>query len=200
VRNILAAGRTRGEQILAMNTQLFAGLRRARDAQDAEGMVRAYREYLRQRGETYMSVETGHRHSDLTPELAEAFMGEGYAEVALELIEGLQGAHVKEMILNVPNQGALAGFDADDVVEVPALVARDLVRPLAVGSIPDHCLGLMKQVKAYERLTLTAAVQHSYAQAVEALALHPLVPDWATAKAILDDFRREHGHLFPALQ
>ncbi len=199
VQNILAAERTRGEQILAMNTQLFADLHRSRDAQDAEGMVRAYKEYLRQRGETYMSVETGHRHADLPPEVAEVFIGEGYAHVALELIEGLQGGPMKEMILNLPNQGALAGFDADDVVEVPALVARDLVRPLAVGSIPDHCFGLMKQVKAYERLTLAAVSQRSYAQAVEALALHPLVPDWTTAKAILDDFRREHGQLFPAL-
>jgi len=199
VQNILAAERTRGEQILAMNTQLFADLHRSRDAQDAEGMVRVYKEYLRQRGETYMSVETGHRHADLPPEVAEVFIGEGYAHVALELIQGLQGGPMKEMILNLPNQGALAGFDADDVVEVPALVARDLVRPLAVGSIPDHCFGLMKQVKAYERLTLAAVSQHSYAQAVEALALHPLVPDWTTAKAILDDFRREHGQLFPAL-
>jgi hypothetical protein len=32
-----------------------------------------------------------------------------------------------------------------------------------------------------------------------ALALHPLVSDYATARAIVDDYQRELGTLLPAL-
>jgi 6-phospho-beta-glucosidase len=75
-----------------------------------------------------------------------------------------------------------------------------MIRPLVVGEVPDHCLGLMKQVKEFERLTIAAAVEGSYAKALTALALHPLVPDYATAKTILDEYRQKHGRFFPALR
>jgi 6-phospho-beta-glucosidase len=55
-------------------------------------------------------------------------------------------------------------------------------------------------VKAYERLTLEAVQKGSYAAAVMALALHPLVSDYATAQAIVDDYQRELGDLLPVLR
>jgi 6-phospho-beta-glucosidase len=91
-------------------------------------------------------------------------------------------------------------MDDDAVVEIPALVAGGSIRPLSVGSIPQHCLGLMLQVKAYERLTIEAAVEGSYAKALTALTLHPLVPGFEVAKAILDEYIAQHGDLFPPLQ
>jgi 6-phospho-beta-glucosidase len=51
----------------------------------------------------------------------------------------------------------------------------------------------MKMVKAYERLTIQAAVEGSYELALQALALHPLVPSYETARAILDDYRVQHA-------
>jgi 6-phospho-beta-glucosidase len=99
----------------------------------------------------------------------------------------------------VPNRGAIQGMGADDVVEIPAYVGKGLVRPLAVGEAPGHALGLMRQVKAYEQLTIAAAIEGSYARAVEALTVHPLVRDYTTAKAILDEYREQHGTLFPTL-
>ena len=104
------------------------------------------------------------------------------------------------MILNVPNAGAIHGMGACDVVEVPAFVGRGMVRPLAVGDVPRGPLGLMQEVKAYEQLTIAAATEGSYAKAVQALALHPLVQDVAVAKAILDGYREGHGASFPVLQ
>jgi len=65
--------------------------------------------------------------------------------------------------------------------------------------VPDHALGLMKQVKGYERLTVEAALTGRYEAALAALALHPLVPTHATAKAILDEYIQRHGALFPRL-
>ena len=103
------------------------------------------------------------------------------------------------MVLNVPNGGAIRGMEALDVVEVPAFVGKGTVRPLAVGEVPAGPLGLMLQVKAYEQLTIAAATEGSYAKALQALTLHPLVQDHAVATAILEGYREGHGALFPAL-
>ena len=201
VANILAAGQTRGEQIAAWNGQLFAELARLHAARDLEGMRGTYSAYLEHRGDTYMSSETGRPHDfgSWSPDVLATIAEEGYAGVALDLIEGLIGARLGPMVLNVANRGAIEGMGAEDVVEVPAYVGKGTVRPIAVGKVPIGPLGLMQQVKAYERLTIAAATEGSYAKAVHALAIHPLVRDYATAKSILEAYRAQHGAYFPAL-
>jgi 6-phospho-beta-glucosidase len=150
-----------------------------------------------------MTIETGEEISDEEIEAhleSASTAAEGYSGVALRLIEALTREDTStNMILNIPNQGALPQMQADDVVEVTCNVKNGVLRPYALGEIPDHSLGLMKQVKAYERLTIEAAVEGSYSTAVKALALHPLVPSYETAKAILDDYIEDHGAHFPEL-
>ncbi len=61
--------------------------------QDLTGMQTAYQTYLDERGDTYMVTETGKPHdlSSLTHSTIESINDEGYAGVALDLIEGLIG-------------------------------------------------------------------------------------------------------------
>jgi 6-phospho-beta-glucosidase len=202
VNNVLREERTRGEQIADLNAALFDELRSLRAAGDLPGMRRAHWAYLEQRGASYMAGETGHAHdlAGFDPAVARALTGEGYAGVALDLIEGLTGAAPRQMILNVPNAGAIHGMGEGDVVEVPAFVGSGMVRPMAVGDVPRGALGLMQEVKEYEKLTIAAATAGSYAKALQALTLHPLVRDGAVAKAILEEFRAGHGALFPTLK
>jgi 6-phospho-beta-glucosidase len=200
VDHILRAGVARGEQIASLNKKLFADLRQFWDTEDLESMNAAYQAYLEQRGDSYMVTETGYAINELDPKLAEALSGEGYAGVALDLIEALLGKKPGALVLNLPNRGAIYGMEADDVVEIPAFVGRDLIQPLAVGEIPGHCLGLMKQVKAYERLTIAAATRGSYSMALQALTIHPLVRDYDLAKKVLDGYIHGHGSYFPVLQ
>jgi 6-phospho-beta-glucosidase len=54
-------------------------------------------------------------------------------------------------------------------------------------------------VKAYEQLTIQAAVEKSYHLALRALSIHPLVPSFEIAKLILDDYIEQHGDYFPKL-
>jgi 6-phospho-beta-glucosidase len=89
---------------------------------------------------------------------------------------------------------------ADDVVEVPMYVSRDVIQPMAVGKIPDECLGLIKLVKEYERLTISAATEGSYSKALQALTIHPLVADYGIARSILDEYRKRHIGFFPELK
>jgi 6-phospho-beta-glucosidase len=129
----------------------------------------------------------------------EALATEGYSGVALEVMEGLQSDRFREVVVNIPNQAALPGLGEEDVVEIPVRIGRGEIRRQAIAQLPHHCLGLMQQVKAYEQLTIEAASEGSYRKAVQALALHPLVADYAKAKTILDAYRTQHGAWFPNL-
>ena len=59
--------------------------------------------------------------------------------------------------------------------------------PLHVGAVPDRIAPLLTRVKEYERLTVQAALTRSMDAAREALAHNPLVPDRATADALIAD-------------
>ena len=201
IKNITSAGQTRSGQIAVMNHQLFNDLKRLQSQDNWSGMLETYYRYMNQRGETYMTRETGISSNIrlLNGQINKAISGDGYAGVALNLIESLYGKSPRVMILNVTNLGAITGMEDKDVVEIPAYVGRDLIRPITVGKIPDHCLGLVKQVKAYEHLTIESALEKSYSKAITALAIHPLVPNYTTAKTILDEYIIKHQPYFPIL-
>ena len=202
VNNILEAGECRGEMIARLNPKLFTDLSEKLTNGDFEGMQTAYHAYLDRRHKTYMVNETGKNHDYFKHDTAlfESVANEGYAGVALNLIEGLLGNAKTVQILNVHNQGAVPGMEDNDVVEIPALVSHNHVQPLAVNNIPVHCMGLMLQVKQYEHLTIEAALENSYQKALLALATHPLVSDYTLAKSILDDYILRHKDYFPVLE
>jgi 6-phospho-beta-glucosidase len=191
---------TRGEYLLELNAGLLDELSTLHAAGDSAGMLDRYQAYLTQRSESY--VRRADEPDGQIPLLAGMEFGEagGYADVALDLIASLLGRSLRVMILNVPNRGAVQGMAPDEVVEIPVLVTANALLPMAVGEIPGHCLGLMQQVKAFERLTIDAAVEGSLSKALTALTLHPLVADARKAQLVLDDFRRAHAATFPQLQ
>lgn len=200
VQNILDSGSTRGEQVAELNRQFYGELGRLAASGDAEGMKQLYHAYLSQRGNGYMEAETKGGSGRWDGAILQILGGEGYARVALDLIEGLCGAGPRQMILNVANRGALRGMNDGDVVEVPTFVSKDFLQPLAVGSAPQEPLSLMQQVKAYEQLTIAAATEGSYAKALDALTIHPLVRDPDLARAILHDYQQAHAATFPLLR
>jgi 6-phospho-beta-glucosidase len=202
VQNILRSGECRGEQIARQNRNFFTSLKDRSLHADLDGMQSAYDDYLAERQQTYMVRETGKSHdlSTLEHRLSTSIVDEGYAGVALDLIEALSGDKPRLQILNVPNQQAILAMDAQDVVELPVLVSHNQLQPMPVQDIPGHCLGLMEQVKHYEHLTIQAAVENSYDKALLALTVHPLVGDYALAKSILDQYVARHGSYFPVLK
>jgi 6-phospho-beta-glucosidase len=101
--------------------------------------------------------------------------GEGYAGVALGIIEALETGEPLYTALNVPNAGAITGMAPGDVVEVSCRVDAGGIQTLPVGEAPAPQLDLMQAVKDYERLTVEAVRTRSRRAAVEALMAHPLV-------------------------
>ncbi len=201
VNNILHAGESRGEQVARENLKLFAELKQKFSTHDESGMLSAYKAYQDNRSHTYMVAETGKSHdlSVLDPQISTSIIDEGYAGVALDLIETLVGDKPAVQILNVANQGAISAMESLDVIEVPAVVSHDDIQPLQVEDIPLHCMGLIQQVKQYEHLTIEAAMENSYHKALLALTIHPLVRDYFTARSILDDYITRHQGYFPEL-
>jgi 6-phospho-beta-glucosidase len=57
---------------------------------------------------------------------------------------------------------------------------------MALAPLGPEIRGLIQQVKAYEELTIEAALSGDRRTALRALLANPLVRDWAVAEPLLD--------------
>jgi 6-phospho-beta-glucosidase len=114
------------------------------------------------------------------PELAEKPLlleqrgGAFYSEAATELMASLACGSGDVQTVNLRNAGALAGLADDDVVELPARIEAGGPVPLPQAPLAPELLGLVRQVAAYERLAVRAAISGERALARRALLAHPL--------------------------
>ncbi|MEZ4641171.1 MAG: hypothetical protein R3E31_00245 [Chloroflexota bacterium] len=97
----------------------------------------------------------------------------------------------------MPHGGAVPGWPADWVLEMPAVVKRDGLRPLPTAPLPPAQFGLLAQVKTYELLTVEAAVHGDRDAAYQALLAHPLGPPADQIPAVLDDMLQTHRAYLP---
>lgn len=126
--------------------------------------------------------------------------GAYYSTVAVELMRALAQNQPVESVVNVPNGTVLPELPASAVIEVSALVDGRGARPLAVGPLPAAAAGLVQQVKAYEQLTIQAALAGSRPLALAALLNNPLVPSRQVAEGLLADLLDAHAAHLPRFQ
>ncbi len=123
--------------------------------------------------------------------------GAYYSTVATQLLN----AHYNDMgethVVNVPHRGAVAGWPEDWVLELPCRVDADGLHPLPADPLPAVCWGLLAQVKAYEMLTVEAAVRGDRRAAYQALLAHPLGPTADRVQVVLDDLLETHRACLP---
>ena len=183
-RNQIRAGASRGEELAKMNSGLFAHLASEEPAQ----ALATYRTYLLQRNASYLKLEA-EAGTALQPAL-DAYdpfeTATGYHKIALDVITGLISDTAREIVLNVPNRGAIPELLEDDVVEVPCHVDRTGPRPSRPGPLPRAVRGLVESVKQYERRLIQAAVTKSRAQARLAMMEYPIIGGWEPAGELLD--------------
>jgi 6-phospho-beta-glucosidase len=133
---------------------------------------------------------------DSKPELLERRGGAFYSEAAAQLVASLHAGTGDVQVVDVRNDGAISDLPADAVVEVPARVDVDGAHPLPQRPMPPELLGLVQQMKAYERLAVAAARGGDRALALEALLANPLGGDWRVAVPLLDALlKANHPHL-----
>ncbi|HEX6509804.1 MAG TPA: glycoside hydrolase [Chloroflexota bacterium] len=191
--NIGAAAETRGRQVQRLSGKLLRDLREIDPARRPEAAWDRYMRYLDSRHGTYLAMESGRdTERDAPPEKEEqGDEGEGYGGVAIDILATAAGGE-SELVVNVPNQGAIPGMSADDVVEVACRCDSAGLHPLALDTVPEDELLLMQAVKRYERLTVEAVATHSRERAVEALMVHPLVGSYTAAQSLVDAYLAEH--------
>jgi len=202
VAAVAKAGSSRGADVVRLNTELLTGIGKGFEAGGVEEAWAAYTTLMGVRRDTYMRTDTeGENQQERARErraaagpqrVGDASPG-GYEGVALQVIDGLTGGGAGQVIVNVPGGTSLDFLDPDDVVEVPSLVDRGGVAPLAVPPLPRSARGLVTCVKEYERALVDAAVTGDAQAAALALARHPLVPGVTVAKEMMSEYRERHG-------
>ncbi|HEX9045236.1 MAG TPA: 6-phospho-beta-glucosidase [Candidatus Limnocylindrales bacterium] len=120
------------------------------------------------------------------PALLEQRGGAFYSEAAAQLIASLHAGTGDVQVVDVRNGGALPDLPDDAVVEVPAVIDRDGAHPIRQAALAPEMRGLVQAVRAYEELTIRAAMSGDRGVAVRALLANPLVPDYATATGLLE--------------
>ena len=123
--------------------------------------------------------------------------GAYYSTVATQLLQ----AHHKDLgethVINVRHGGAVTVWPEDWVLEMPCRVDGGGIQPLPAEPLPAACFGLLAHVKAYELLTVEAAVHGDRGAAYQAILTHPLGPPADGVQAVLDDVLETHRAYLP---
>lgn len=193
VRNITSAGQTRGEAIREVNEGMMAALGEMDVEREFDRALRVYSDFMHRREASYMANETtkvreiAKREAPLF-DIHEPDDG-GYAGVALAFVEAMRTGREGEMVLSVPNRGAIPFLADDDVVEVTCAIGPGGAAPKpAGGGAPAPVVNLIRSVKLYERLAAQAILQRDRKTAVDALLVHPLVNSYSLAKSLTDAY------------
>jgi 6-phospho-beta-glucosidase len=200
--NQRTAGTTRGEEIGALNQELFAQL----GVQITDGnmldALTTYVDYLNQRSGSYMQLEANAGSAfDKSHSLTEDpfRVATGYHRIALDVMNALCSEESRRVVINVRNHGAISEVEYEDVVEVPCAISRNGIVPERCGSLPEEVRGLVLAVKAYERAAIQAAVTGSAQLARKAMLLYPAIGEWEPSAQLLRQFSKE-SPAFPVLR
>ncbi|MEA4896675.1 MAG: 6-phospho-beta-glucosidase [Christensenellaceae bacterium] len=124
-----------------------------------------------------------------------------YSTAAVNLINAIHLDSHDRQVVNTRNRGALSFMDADDVVEIPCEISRDDVVPIAPSApVNAHIVALMRAVKAYEKLTVQAALTGERDGALAALLTHPLIGDYERAGGALGEMLEANRQWLPNFQ
>lgn len=142
-------------------------------------------------------LEEAAREETVTkPAALERRGGGGYAGITFSVLKAILNDTGEELAANVPNRGSVEGIDDDAVVEVVCRMDATGAHPLPVGPIPLAFRGVMQALKAYETLTVEAAVRRDTRLAKLALLNHPLAGDVDTIEPMVEEMLQAHGMQF----
>lgn len=123
--------------------------------------------------------------------------GAWYSTLATHLIQAHYADLDQVHVVNLPHRGAVPGWPADWVLEMPARVNRSGIFPIPAEPLPPAQYGLITAVKMYERLTVEAAVHGDRQAAYLALLAHPLGPQADQVGPLLDELLKINRPYLP---
>ncbi|HGH3374172.1 TPA: 6-phospho-beta-glucosidase [Kluyvera cryocrescens] len=123
-----------------------------------------------------------------------------YSDTACSIISSIYNNKREIHVVNVPNQGTTPDLPDDAVIETNAMIDSLGAHPLTYGRLPTSVRGLIQSVKAFEELTVEAAITGNKQTALLALSAHPLVPSVDIAEKILADYLAANRDYLPQYQ
>lgn len=190
---------TRAELIKKVNQKMSNELAQINIKDNFDEAIKIFFDNYNVRENSYLKIESGiDRVKNYSTPTATEFISSpdsgGYAGVAMRLISALQGDEQIDMVLSVPNQGAIAELEPTDVIEVSCKISQGEILPTQQENIPDTILNLVLSIKNYERLALSAILARDKQLAISALMAHPLIADKQIAENLVEDFILAYGH------
>lgn len=165
--------------------------------------VSQIREKGKTRGEEVMELEQEiyKAYADINqntkPEILKKRGGGGYSEVAMGFIQAVNNNKDTEMVVNVPNRGAVSFLPDTAVIETSCLVNKKGIMPLKVQEIPEMAWGIIAAVKNYEQLAVEAAVEGDVRKMKLALLAHPLVRQYDLVEKLVPELLRTNQEYLP---
>jgi 6-phospho-beta-glucosidase len=181
LRDVRAAGRTRGEHVRERQQAFYAAA-----AASPGAAARLWQQANDERNRSYFAeLRTGEQAGERDD--ADVAAG-GYESVAVALATALSGGPATRLILNVRNGVAVPALPPDLVIEVPCRVDAAGPVPLPVSPPTADRLGLMLAVRSAERDIAAAALlppgKEAASLALRAFATHPLVGSLDAARVL----------------
>ena len=125
---------------------------------------------------------------------------DSHASFIVDLARAIAFNTHERMVMIVENNGAIANFPDDAMVEVPCIVGSDGPEALAQGKIPMFHQALMHQQVTVEKLAVEAYVEGSYQKLWQALTMSKTIPSAKVAKELLDDLIEANKDFWPELK
>lgn len=105
----------------------------------------------------------------------------------------------ERMVMIVENNGAIANFPDDAMVEVPCIVGSDGPEALAQGKIPSFPTSLDVPTSHCGKISGGGICGKELPKMWQALTLSKTIPSAKVAKDLLDDLVSENGDYWPGL-
>jgi 6-phospho-beta-glucosidase len=192
------SGTSRGKLINDVNLKMNSELAEIDVPNNFELAFKIYFDNYNVRENNYLKLESGvDRVKVYTTPTAKEFIERddegGYSGISLKFIKAYKSNQQVEMVLSVPNKGAIAELNDDDVIEVMCDIKNGEVTPRKQGVIPNLALNLIRTVKEYERLAVAAILNCDVDLAIKALIVNPLIANHDIAKSLVQEFIHEYG-------
>lgn len=132
-------------------------------------------------------------HTTGKPKALERRGGGGYSDVTFDTLHAIVHDTGDEIVASTLNGDCIKELPADVAVEATCRMDRTGAHPLSAGPLPLAFRGAVQTVKAYETLTVEAAVTCSRKLTIQAMLNHPLVGDLDVAEPLVDELLKAHG-------
>lgn len=138
-----------------------------------------------------------YQHMDCVPDELIKRGGYGYSKTVVDVIRSLQIGDNRTHYIVTKNLGAIPELPYDSFVEVPCIVNKNLVQPIACGKLPSTAAPLIFTMKAFENALIESAVRRSSRELLNSMMIHPLIGDFSLAQPLMNDILEHNAAYLP---